>query len=759
MIKTVFNTIATAGVALSCVLSADAGERFVINGFVPGVADSVRIQLRDIEREEPRIISEVYTTDGHFTFSDTIGMPTLCDIALTTRAKDGQFYRPKVMPRIMVEAGEIGVEFSCPTDSLFSVYIQEPFVKVKGSETNSQLMEYVKECGAAEENWKRARSLYADKWFETHNNPDSMPRYEAMKKAATDAYMEANRNYIKTHPDQHISSVLTMKEMLNIYTYTEPQLKEMYETVSECPDRARLNLNKRAYEWGKKYALMMRYPDFEVNDTAGVTNKMSDYITDGKYTFLDFWASWCGPCRASIPHVKEIKQQLGDNIDFFSISIDKDKDAWRKAMEKEQMDWTQLHLEGQQFKDVVNLYCLNSIPRMMLLDPEGRIVCSTYLPEVMDECIEKHFDNGFAINGIIPDLKEGTKIELVNKDIRNDGSWLVVDTVSTAGGFRLEGHVDMPTYCELRIYLDEENYKTNVAYLMVENMPITVSAASVDSIPPIFSLGPRELYRAKNVKIDGGEAQREFMEFREYLLPYEAKMKQDHYNLYGDQSLKPTAEEKVALSKKYEESQNEYKNAIERFVEAHPDYHISAMYWVKNLSRPFVYSTWELDSIWKQVNKNTSPARVAMLKSTIDKTRDYVRDTKYSDFEGMDPEGVNHKLSEFIHNAGYTLVDFWASWCGPCRASIPKVRELYNEFGNGLNVISVSVDKKEDDWRKAMDKEKMEWTQLKVTPENGSVLGDVYNFSTIPFMLLIDHSGNIVFAGHDLEKISEILKH
>ena len=66
------------------------------------------------------------------------------------------------------------------------------------------------------------------------------------------------------------------------------------------------------------------------------------------------------------------------------------------------------------------------------------------------------------------------------------------------------------------------------------------------------------------------------------------------------------------------------------------------------------------------------------------------------------PEGVEHRLSEFTVGDKYVMVDFWASWCGPCRAAIPHVRELYNKYSDRVNFIAVSLDKEEDAWRKAM---------------------------------------------------------
>lgn len=103
----------------------------------------------------------------------------------------------------------------------------------------------------------------------------------------------------------------------------------------------------------------------------------------------------------------------------------------------------------------------------------------------------------------------------------------------------------------------------------------------------------------------------------------------------------------------------------------------------------------------------------------------------------------------------YLLIDFWASWCGPCRKAIPHVREVYEKYNKkGLEVLAVSVDKDEKAWRKAMDEEKMTWEQAQA-PSSGKEIMKDYQFSGIPHIVLIDKKGNIVAKGitpDELEK-------
>lgn len=90
------------------------------------------------------------------------------------------------------------------------------------------------------------------------------------------------------------------------------------------------------------------------------------------------------------------------------------------------------------------------------------------------------------------------------------------------------------------------------------------------------------------------------------------------------------------------------------------------------------------------------------------------------------------------------LIDFWASWCGPCVAEIPNVKKVYDQYKDkGLEVMSVSVDKGTDEWLKAIKSTGMTWTQV-LAPKAGKDIMNLYQFSGIPFIVLLDKDGKIV---------------
>ena len=111
----------------------------------------------------------------------------------------------------------------------------------------------------------------------------------------------------------------------------------------------------------------------------------------------------------------------------------------------------------------------------------------------------------------------------------------------------------------------------------------------------------------------------------------------------------------------------------------------------------------------------------------------------------MTEERKTHKLSEYVGKGRWTFVDFWASWCGPCRREMPNVVAAYEKFhGKGLDIVGVSLDGQRAPWVEAIEKLKMPWVHLSDLKGKESLVEMVYNVNAIPDNLLIDPKGKIV---------------
>lgn len=152
------------------------------------------------------------------------------------------------------------------------------------------------------------------------------------------------------------------------------------------------------------------------------------------------------------------------------------------------------------------------------------------------------------------------------------------------------------------------------------------------------------------------------------------------------------------------------------------------------------------------------------LKEMISKARATAIGAKIIDGPLVDQAGNPVQLlSIFPKDKKYILLEFWASWCGPCRGEIPHLRHTYNEWKDkGFDIVSISLDEKEKDWTKAMAEEHMTWNQYNAREGFDSQIAKSYDIQGIPYALLIDSEGRIIkhnMRGASLDQaLTELLK-
>lgn len=156
------------------------------------------------------------------------------------------------------------------------------------------------------------------------------------------------------------------------YTALESLLSQVSANYQNNEEILRI---KDIVELGKKTAVGQKFTDFEMQDPQGKAIKLSDYVGKGKVVLIDFWASWCPPCREEMPGlVAAYAKHKGENFEIVGVSLDRDATAWKAGLKKMNMTWPQMSDLKFWNSEGAKLYAVRSIPHTVLVDGEGTII-------------------------------------------------------------------------------------------------------------------------------------------------------------------------------------------------------------------------------------------------------------------------------------------------------------------------------------------------------------------------------------------------
>jgi thiol-disulfide isomerase/thioredoxin len=169
---------------------------------------------------------------------------------------------------------------------------------------------------------------------------------------------------------------------------TLDNLTKKYPWLTQARDKKKEILENMAQT--AKIANGKKAPDFAFPDVNG--KKWSPKDFKGKYLIVDFWASWCGPCRQEIPHLKEVyKKYQSKGLEILAVSVDAKENDWKKAMNEEKMAWPQVN--AKESKDVMASYLFSGIPYLVVVDKEGNIIEKNLRGESLDKKLKEIFGN------------------------------------------------------------------------------------------------------------------------------------------------------------------------------------------------------------------------------------------------------------------------------------------------------------------------------------------------------------------------------
>ncbi|WP_299699529.1 TlpA disulfide reductase family protein [uncultured Pontibacter sp.] len=296
------------------------------------------------------------------------------------------------------------------------------------------------------------------------------------------------------------------------------------------------------------------------------------------------------------------------------------------------------------------------------------------------------------------------------------------------GSFLFEGTVKEPTF--YRLGLDQQNGMM----LVLENKKIKVEADASDL--------------NGTAKIEGSEDSELFQQLNKMV--NDSRQKEAELSQKFNQAM---AEGKTEEAEGYRQQYLAMQKELKNFLAQHPGSIVSA-FGTLNLINPQTDFSFADSMATLYSEKIPDSKYTALLNKRLESMRSTAIGSVAPDFSLPTPEGGSIALSSL--RGKYVLIDFWASWCAPCRKENPNVVRMYNEYKDkGFEIFGVSLDQSREKWLKAIADDKLTWPQVSDLKGWESSAAQLYQVDAIPQTILLDKEGKIIAKGLRGEELEE----
>lgn len=390
--------------------SCNRVDAYQINGALPGAKDGVVVKLMNIENNPAVMLDSTTVKNGKFMIKgmQPFDYPKYCQL-IVDMTPEIENQRQKTLKAYRFFADNSVMEFNCQADSMPSYYWEPVSKEHNVSLTGSPAQDLYNQYRQLVEKLSKQNSDLWNKYLEVYHRPaidGAFNTKEGMqivreRNVVKDKINKEKLKFIKENNNSVVA--LHLASGLLLSTKASMTLDEIDELINGFdPSLQQSDLMKALKNTAEEVRCVakgIKYHDIELTDLKGKKVMLSEYVKPGEYNMLEFWASWCGPCRGEIPHLRHLYQSGGKkHLNMISISIDERDADWKKAVKEEHMEWNQLCDQNGRKGPVTNVYHVNGVPYCLILDPDGKIVCGGVRGAELDVVVTDLF--GDKISGL-----------------------------------------------------------------------------------------------------------------------------------------------------------------------------------------------------------------------------------------------------------------------------------------------------------------------------------------------------------------------